>query len=255
MTRRRRSTQPVPLTLNHRATWRTLWRRCICGLPTPCIDKLTPPPQPPYPPRPAPPAVIFEPRRYPVQATGPGNPHPRPICRTAYGHPPRAVGIASIAAQFDARTFAPTSDENRSALVDDPALVTGNSIPPVHSPSAARPAGDTLQHRYVGAAEVPAEQRERRGLPHQNPRRSSEPQAGSAGALTPGQAYRAGSRTDHSSRNSTDHGTHNRPSQSPNHGRDHRTDNGAGRGCHTDGHRPGGRRHGPTEEHTNPDPQ
>jgi hypothetical protein len=29
---------PVPDSPRHRRDWRTLWRRCICGLPAPCID-------------------------------------------------------------------------------------------------------------------------------------------------------------------------------------------------------------------------
>jgi hypothetical protein len=52
MTRRRRSTLPVPVTPAHRRTWRSLWRRCSCGLAAPCVDRLAPAPARPYPPRP-----------------------------------------------------------------------------------------------------------------------------------------------------------------------------------------------------------
>ncbi|GIE80229.1 hypothetical protein Aph02nite_61790 [Actinoplanes philippinensis] len=45
----RRPSDPVPHHPNHRRDWRTLWRRCICGLPAPCIDRFPPPPPPPYP--------------------------------------------------------------------------------------------------------------------------------------------------------------------------------------------------------------
>jgi hypothetical protein len=51
MTSSRRSTEPVPLSPVHRRTWRTLWRRCSCGLPAPCVDRLVPAPPLPFPPR------------------------------------------------------------------------------------------------------------------------------------------------------------------------------------------------------------
>lgn len=46
---------PVPLAPLHRRSWRTLWRRCSCGLPEPCVDRVTTPapPPPPSPPHPA----------------------------------------------------------------------------------------------------------------------------------------------------------------------------------------------------------
>jgi hypothetical protein len=52
MTSRRRPTQPVPLQPTHRRSWRTLWRRCTCGLAAPCVDRLVPARKRPYPPRP-----------------------------------------------------------------------------------------------------------------------------------------------------------------------------------------------------------
>ncbi len=56
MTSRRRTTTPVPMSPIHRRSWRSLWRRCSCGLKEPCIDRLTtsalylPTDQPPSPP-------------------------------------------------------------------------------------------------------------------------------------------------------------------------------------------------------------
>jgi len=50
MTRRRQTTPPVPLAPRHRRTWRSLWRRCACGLAAPCVDSLVQPPIPPFPP-------------------------------------------------------------------------------------------------------------------------------------------------------------------------------------------------------------
>lgn len=50
MTRRRKTIPPVPLAPRHRRTWRSLWRRCACGLSAPCVDSLILPPIPPFPP-------------------------------------------------------------------------------------------------------------------------------------------------------------------------------------------------------------
>ena len=48
---------PVPGNLNHRPVWRRWRRRCVCGLPWPCIDRDTGtgriPHQPPTPPAPS----------------------------------------------------------------------------------------------------------------------------------------------------------------------------------------------------------
>ena len=54
MTRSRPTTEPVPHHPRHRRDWHTFWRRCICGLPAPCIDRVPPSPPPPYPPRDSP---------------------------------------------------------------------------------------------------------------------------------------------------------------------------------------------------------
>jgi hypothetical protein len=53
MTRRRQTPRLVPSAPRHRADWHTLWRRCICGLPAPCVDSLIPAAPLPFPPRPA----------------------------------------------------------------------------------------------------------------------------------------------------------------------------------------------------------
>jgi hypothetical protein len=63
MTTRRRTTHPVPMSPVHRRSWRSLWRRCSCGLKEPCIDRRTasvlylPTEEPPPPPPPPPPSV------------------------------------------------------------------------------------------------------------------------------------------------------------------------------------------------------
>ena len=51
MTRRRQTPEPVPLTPTHRRDWRTFWRRCTCGLTSPCVDRLVPATPRPFPPR------------------------------------------------------------------------------------------------------------------------------------------------------------------------------------------------------------
>jgi hypothetical protein len=40
---RRRTPRPVPLGPTHKRAWRSLWRRCSCGLPAPCVDRRVPP--------------------------------------------------------------------------------------------------------------------------------------------------------------------------------------------------------------------
>ena len=51
---RRRTPSPVPLEPTHKRAWRSLWRRCSCGLPAPCVDRRVPPSTPPLPQTPAP---------------------------------------------------------------------------------------------------------------------------------------------------------------------------------------------------------
>src|SRR3954452_22515598 len=51
MTRRRQTPKPVPLTPTHRRDWRPFWRRCTCGLTSPCVDRLVPATPRPFPPR------------------------------------------------------------------------------------------------------------------------------------------------------------------------------------------------------------
>ena len=70
MTRRRQTTQLVPVGPAHRRMWRSFWRRCSCGLAAPCVDVLAPATPLPFPPRgasrvlsPSPPAPVTE-RRY-----------------------------------------------------------------------------------------------------------------------------------------------------------------------------------------------
>ncbi|MBQ0893440.1 hypothetical protein KBX37_10090 [Micromonospora sp. U56] len=45
----RRAHKPVPLAPRHRRTWRSLWRRCTCGLTAPCPDRFAAVPVEPVP--------------------------------------------------------------------------------------------------------------------------------------------------------------------------------------------------------------
>jgi hypothetical protein len=47
---RKRRPDRVPYGPAHKRQWRTLWRRCSCGLPAPCVDRLVPAPRLPFPP-------------------------------------------------------------------------------------------------------------------------------------------------------------------------------------------------------------
>jgi len=55
---RKRRLEPVPHEPAHRRAWRSLWRRCSCGLPAPCVDRLVPAPRLPFPPTGVPPAPV-----------------------------------------------------------------------------------------------------------------------------------------------------------------------------------------------------
>ena len=69
MTTRRRTIPPVPMSPIHRRSWRSLWRRCSCGLKEPCVDRLTTPtlylPMDQDPPPPPPPPVRRQASQHP----------------------------------------------------------------------------------------------------------------------------------------------------------------------------------------------
>jgi hypothetical protein len=102
MTTRRRTTPPVPMSPIHRRSWRSLWRRCSCGLKEPCIDRLTtsalylPTDQEPPPP-PPPPAQRQAPRP-PLSPTAGEVPHPRvaPNRKEARAAEPAKDGYAPV---------------------------------------------------------------------------------------------------------------------------------------------------------------
>jgi hypothetical protein len=101
MTRSRRTSSPVPFHPNHRRDWRTLWRRCICGLSAPCIDRIPPAPPPPYPPRDSPTfdqvpqgrQGLYRSRAAPPDAAGP-RASPDGVMPARASHPDSNVGRA-----------------------------------------------------------------------------------------------------------------------------------------------------------------
>ena len=112
MTSSRRSTEPVPLSPAHLRTWRTLWRRCSCGLPAPCVDRLVPAPPLPFPPRDTTPAHRSQrppiPRRsVPVNPTLPTTDHQAPPARPAAPSRPRPAG--PVPADTSSARFSGTS--------------------------------------------------------------------------------------------------------------------------------------------------
>jgi hypothetical protein len=101
MTRRRRTSDPVPHHPNHRRDWRTLWRRCICGLPAPCIDRFPPSPPPPYPRR----TYIAPEQR--IQGSG-------GLYRSRHASPGAGASPDSGSAEIPARTTHPDSNVGRA---------------------------------------------------------------------------------------------------------------------------------------------
>jgi hypothetical protein len=94
---RRRCPRPVPYEPSHRRTWRSLWRRCSCGLPSPCVDRLVPAPPLPFPPNRVSPAD----RR----STASDGTHP-PTSTSARIQPPRASPIRPAQPRYDTAPIA-----------------------------------------------------------------------------------------------------------------------------------------------------
>jgi len=155
MTSSRRSTEPVPLSPAHRRTWRTLWRRCSCGLPAPCVDRLVPAPPLPFPPRDTTPAHRY-PRPRALRRSAPTNPTPpttdhqvRPA-RPVEPSRPWPTGLApsdTSSARFSGRSVVPDVAPSQRAAADASLVSAARSRPfrqPTHSavgsPSSSRTA-------------------------------------------------------------------------------------------------------------------
>ncbi len=180
---------PVPISPAHRRTWRSLWRRCSCGLPAPCVDRgSAPSPTAATTPAATPPPT-GTPRR-------PGSPEPGP------GTPPPALDAASAVV--------------RPAAPPPPRKTSGRGLPPprdVGRPVTTRPSFTGSAQpgvasippkptwaRHASPVRRPDEVRAVARVPGTTPWHKAEPrvrafgsQAGRAGHLTPAQAHRTNS--------------------------------------------------------------
>ncbi len=133
MTRCRSTSGHVPVSPRHRRDWRTLWRRCRCGLPAPCVDRLVPAPPRPYPPR----------GEAPERSTPPAHSDKVPP-------DPRKPRLAAVPRQRQASTAhnARPHDSPGPAIPHSP----GSASP--HSPGSASPhsPGSALRHSRGSAS-------------------------------------------------------------------------------------------------------
>jgi hypothetical protein len=173
MTSRRATPPPIPYRPSHRRDWRTFWRRCICGLRAPCIDRLVPAEPLPFPRLPAATAVGRAPSHGRVRTPG----H-RPAA-VADGRAAVADGRAAVA---DGRAAAPTG---RAVSRASPWHGGGPA-----DPLAATPTATTTPPRDRAAAPTglrrPAPPPAGRGHAGR-----AQAQIGRAGSLTPAQTHRA----------------------------------------------------------------
>lgn len=208
MTTRRRTTPPVPMSPIHRRSWRSLWRRCSCGLKEPCIDRLTT-------------AALYLPTDPPTDLEPP--PPPPPFAP----HAMRPAARADVRASPPPDPRDPRSDNlpYRAEEVDLGALPNGATGPDLEGPSqrAARPTrhdppqgiaspsfeeqpGRTAPLNLIKARSAEPQNDEyadvvflnRAARPpstarmrHSASARVPTPQAGRAGSLTPAQSRRA----------------------------------------------------------------
>jgi hypothetical protein len=206
MTTRRRTT-PVPVGPIHRRLWRTLWRRCSCGLPAPCIDRRLPAPAPPFANRadaPAEPPDLHTPDHL---AGGAGS-------RDTAARPVPALGQGlrvSAAGRTGARRRRETSSMHGGGPAPTPTLGPGRTPTRVEDSRRTRPRPSSLWDNTHwpapsgagGAARATTTRHVAQGgvatrRAHvRNPsdggcgRRGWGSEAGRAGALTPAQRHRA----------------------------------------------------------------
>jgi len=174
---------PVPITPIHRRSWRTLWRRCSCGLNEPCVDRLTtaqPLPDP---------RSGAESAADPTAGIVPGNADPHG------GEPPqRNEPRGRIYLTPAPRQRPPVEDVapalgGSAAAAQRPAAAHPPASPPVRFRTTAKqPAfprrSDTDPSRSPGSSGLPLG-------PTGRPIRTSDAELGRAGLLTPGQASRS----------------------------------------------------------------
>ena len=133
---RKRRQQPVPHEPAHTRVWRSLWRRCSCGLPAPCVDRLVPAPRLPFPP----PARAVDPPEQPGWfSTKTENPERQTFSASS----PFITGTAD-ARRWPDSSFVPTRRSNHTY----PGGLTRGSAPwPTGNPSIrpAIPPGSVLE--------------------------------------------------------------------------------------------------------------
>lgn len=174
---------PVPVTPTHRRTWKTLWRRCSCGLTAPCVDR-RPAPRPAATPPPAAPPALPRPatESSPQKNVGPLSPASPPTGPSQTLRGTRTVGAEPIRA-------APAY-----AAVERPMRASSQPWRPSGGPAPHWPTGSGT----VAVASIPA-RRDLVGL-HSPPAawkkaelrvRTLDTLTGRAGHLTPAQSHRA----------------------------------------------------------------
>jgi len=177
MTTHHRPIPPVPVTPAHRRSWRTLWRRCSCGLAEPCVDRLTMS-------RPLP--VV------PAPLTPSSSGTPQAPFRSA---PPSSLP-GGLRAPFPGGLRISPLDGLRTPSLDGRATPFGPGTHPARGlAKAPAPAGSTVTivpsatRTACVVSSLPAA-RHASGVAA-SPRRHRGAEAGRAGDLTPGQASRA----------------------------------------------------------------
>jgi hypothetical protein len=228
MTSSRKPRPPVPWEPSHRRTWRTLWRRCTCGLSEPCVDRMTTlqpttvgthacecaPPAESLSPHPArgratPPVVLappglspgFDAHIGPAQMPPPGL-HPARIGTSNSEHalsPSPGLHPARIGTSNSEHALSPSpglhptrtgTPRSTHALLPSPSLYLGTPGPRAPSPTRPFPASPSLR---LGAELATADVVLTRLMAIVRREVTlEEALVGRAGNLTPAQAERAG---------------------------------------------------------------
>lgn len=143
---RRRCPRPVPHEPSHQRTWRSLWRRCSCGLPAPCVDRLVPAPPLPFPPKRAAPA---DHRSTPGDGT-----HP-PMSASARIPAPRASPIRPAQPGYDDTARIPRISPSAYLEANRAASREASSAGPAAG-WAASPSANTVEANRAASARRPA---------------------------------------------------------------------------------------------------
>jgi hypothetical protein len=182
---------PVPIAPIHRRSWRTLWRRCSCGLSEPCVDRLTTA-------RPLPdPCCGAESAADRTAGTVPGiaDSPESPLTDPHGGEPPQGneprgrLYLTPAPRQRPPVEDVPPALDGSAAAVQRPAAAHPPASPPVRFRTTGKQPGfprrsDTDLSRSPGSSGRPLG-------PTGRPIRTHDAELGRAGLLTPGQASRS----------------------------------------------------------------